>query len=58
MSTGFKPEARIANILTAVFLNQHDFKKAKRLLDLLQFLLPNYSLTHKKAICKKLVMLF
>ena len=33
MSTGFKREVRIANILTAIFLNQHDFTKAKRLLE-------------------------
>ena len=31
--TGFKREVRIANILTAIFLNQHDFTKAKRLLE-------------------------
>ena len=31
MSSGFKREVRIANILTAIFLNQHDFTKAKRL---------------------------
>ena len=33
MSTGFKREVRIANILTAILLNQHDFTKAKRLLE-------------------------
>ena len=33
MSTGFKREVRIASILTAIFLNQYDFSKAKRLLE-------------------------
>ena len=33
MSTGFKRAVRIANILTAIFLNQYDIAKAKRLLE-------------------------
>ena len=33
MSTGFKREVRIANILTAIFLNNYDFTKGKRLLE-------------------------
>ena len=38
MSTGFKRKVRIANILTAMFLNQYDFTKAKRLLELVAIL--------------------
>ena len=33
MSTGFKREVKIANFLSATFLNQHDFAKGKRLLE-------------------------
>ena len=49
MSTVFKWEVWIAKILTAIFLNQHDFTKAKRLLEPAAILASRQSVDSQKS---------